>query len=72
MTNIVKDLFIRQSCLKIDSFEWLTVTLEAVATCLDTLEGLSQHPAPLSPASELQQIQNHNVDAADLMDILPL
>lgn len=45
--------------------------LEAVATCLDTLEGLSRYPAPLSPASILQQIRNYNVDAVDLVDILP-
>ena len=73
MNNIVEDPFIKQSRSKMDSFKRLLVTLEAVVAHLDTLKGLSQHPAPLSPAPETsgpQQIQNHNVVAVDLVDIL--
>ena len=70
MTNIVKDPFIKQSHLKLDSIKCLIVMLETVAAPLDILERLSRHPALSSP-SDQEREQTYNVDVDNIVALLP-
>lgn len=56
ITNVVKNPFIKQSCVNMSNIKYFTVALEAVAACLDIRERLSCYVALLSLMSDQQSV----------------